>query len=478
MRAACLMLRERLALGVFVLCFVAAAWGAAVAGKEGAKSRNGRTSFAAQAAGNLFGHGGPVRTIAAEVGTGRLLTGSFDYTMMLWQLGEDGSARRLKRFDDHDSAVSAVAFLPDGRHALSASDDGVLHLWALGTGRKLHAFRGHAARILGIAIDESGRWAATASWDWTVRLWDLERRQASHVLKGHAGPVNGVQFSADAARVVSAGHDGTIRFWTRATGRLQRAAYKHGWGINVIRRLGNTEQYAFGALNGTAAIYDAAADRVVHNFEAHEKPVLALAVLSQPGLVAIGGGEGRIAVYRQGDWKVLETYTNLFGPVWALAFADRGARLYFGGLDDHATAWQVTPRRGFEPAPSKVPRRFQVGSGERSLGEVEFARKCSICHTLTSNGANRAGPTLYRIFGRRAGSLPGYPYSAALKRLELVWTPETLGKLFELGPQTYTPGSKMPLQKITDRKKRDALVRYLERASVPESEAPIPTRGK
>ena len=438
-------------------------------GAEGAKKtrREALPAGAGVAAGNLVGHGGPVRAIAADVNSGRLLTGSFDYSMMLWRLGEDGEARREKRFADHDSAVSAVAFHPDGRHALSASDDGVLHLWDLEAGRKVEQFRGHTARILGLAVEAKGRWVATASWDRTVRLWDLEGRRASHVLKGHKGPVNSVAFSGDGERVVSAGHDGTIRLWQRATGRLERAAYKHGWGINVIRRLDGGEEYLFGALNGTAAVFDLAAGRVVHELAVHEKPVLAVAAVGQPGLVAVGGGDGRISVYRQGDWKELESYKNPFGPVWALAFAETGARLYFGGLDDHATAWQVVPRLGFEPASSRFPRRFQVEGGERSAGEVEFARKCSICHTLTPDDGNRAGPTLFKIFGRRAGSLLGYPYSPALKGLELVWTPETLGKLFELGPHVYTPGSKMPLQKIADPAKRGALVRYLEAASEP-----------
>ena len=120
---------------------------------EGAKKARRERPAPAANAGNLIGHGGPVRTIVAEAGTGRLLTGSFDYTMMLWQLAEDGSARRVRRFDDHDSAVSAVAFHPDGRHALSASDDGVLHLWDLDSGGKVALFRGHTARILGLAID-------------------------------------------------------------------------------------------------------------------------------------------------------------------------------------------------------------------------------------------------------------------------------------------------------------------------------------
>ena len=222
--------------------------------------------------------------------------------------------------------------------------------------------------------------------------------------------------------------------------------------------------YVFGALDGTTAIVDIGQGRLIGKLIQRDKPILSLAHIAKPGLLAVGGGDGLIDVYRTGDWKRLEQYKNPYGPVWAMAFTDSGARLYYGSLDDHATAWQVTPRKPFEAAAvTKFPRRFQIKSA--SLGERQFARKCSICHTLSPDGRNRAGPTLYGIFGRRIASLPGYPYSAPLKKLNIVWTEATIAKLFELGPHEFTPGSKMPLQKITDVQKRDALIAFLKQAT-------------
>ncbi|MGI9386574.1 MAG: c-type cytochrome, partial [Methyloligellaceae bacterium] len=95
----------------------------------------------------------------------------------------------------------------------------------------------------------------------------------------------------------------------------------------------------------------------------------------------------------------------------------------------------------------------------------QFARKCSICHTLKKDGAHRAGPTLFGVFGRRAGTLPGYSYSKALKNSSIVWSERTIGRLFEEGPEHFTPGSKMPLQKIADAKVRGALVEFLKKAT-------------
>jgi cytochrome c len=49
--------------------------------------------------------------------------------------------------------------------------------------------------------------------------------------------------------------------------------------------------------------------------------------------------------------------------------------------------------------------------------------------------------------------------------MDLVWSPEKVSDLFDRGPQAVTPGTKMPEQRIVDRNDREALVRFLERAT-------------
>ena len=96
---------------------------------------------------------------------------------------------------------------------------------------------------------------------------------------------------------------------------------------------------------------------------------------------------------------------------------------------------------------------------------AQVFRACVACHTLTPDEGNRAGPTLHGIFGRRIATLPGYNFSPALKALGIVWTPETVAKLFEVGPMAYTPGTKMPEQQIGSAEDRDALVKFLEKVT-------------
>ena len=92
-------------------------------------------------------------------------------------------------------------------------------------------------------------------------------------------------------------------------------------------------------------------------------------------------------------------------------------------------------------------------------------RACVACHALTPDEGPRAGPTLAGLFGRRIASLPDYRYSDALKRMDIVWTPETVARLFEVGPARYTPGTRMPEQTINSAEDRAALMRFLEKAT-------------
>lgn len=421
------------------------------------------------AAGNLVGHGGPIKAVRIDVDSGRALTGSFDYAMMAWDISGP-QPRQLARFEEHEGAVNAVAFIPGSSRALAAGDDGAIYVWDLETGRLVHRFSGHGGKVVGLAVSDNGRWAASASWDRTARIWDLTQFEPGPVLSGHQGPVNAVAFAQNGNRVYTASYDGSIGAFQRADGSFERPVYKHGWGINVLERLPGTDKLVFGSINGSAGIIDAAKGEVITELRPHQRPVLALAVLDQPSLIATGSADGTIRISRAADGAVIEEYQNPYGPIWALAFTSEGRSLYYGGLDDFATLWHVRPRQAFEPVESPFPRRFQQGGGGDDIlaqGEIQFARKCSICHTLTPDGANRAGPTLYALFGRRIGTLPGYPFSDAVKQLDIVWTEETVSKLFELGPDEFTPGSKMPLQKMTDKAQRDALVAYLKAATAP-----------
>ena len=416
--------------------------------------------------GDLKGHGGPVKALSNSPDGQTILSGSFDYSMMSWNVADPGNPSILKRITDNDGAINAVLALPNGTHAVTGSDDGMVRLVNLGTGAIEHVFKAHQHKVVGLSLSSDGATLASASWDRTVRLWSISEKRELHVLDGHRNTVNAVAFSNDGLSVFTTGTDGTIRKWQVATGSEERVIYKHGWGINVLAALPDGKSLAFGALNGTAAILDIETGDIKHELAQRERPILSLAVSSEHDVLAFGGGDGIVSVHDMRDWTPVTLLDNPYGLIWAMAFSGDGDALYLGGLDDTVHYWQFRPGRGFEPTLGTFPRRFQV-SQDISLGERQFARKCSVCHTLSPDDANRAGPTLWNVFGREAGTLPGYAYSKALLESNLIWNELTIGELFEKGPQHLLPGTKMPLQKMSNKQERDAMIAWLKDKTTP-----------
>ena len=428
----------------------------------------------------LSGHGGPVKSVVLSSDGRRALTSSFDYTVVLWSI--DGSEARIRhRMVGHEAAANDARFVSAGR-AVSVGDDGAVILWNLESGEMLSRVDTGGDKILSLTVSPSGDRVATASWDRTVRVYALDgdRLEERAVLAGHRGNVNSVVFSDEGDTVFSAASDGVIRAFDANTGELQQEVHSHGWGVNTLLRTGDDGQVVFGAVDGVLAVLDTTSGEITETLPGHSRPVLALARSADGRFYASGGGDGRIQVFDAGTHKLVESYETPFGPVWGLALNENASVALHAGLDDFVKVWRIAPRRPFEPADGVYPRRFQASS-ELEPGERQFARKCSVCHTLTPNDGNRAGPTLYAVFGRRAGSLPEYPYSQALLDADLVWNEKTISDLFDHGPDVVTPGSKMPIQRLKNEAERTALVAFLKQATAPhERSAPslerMPTR--
>ena len=109
-------------------------------------------------------------------------------------------------------------------------------------------------------------------------------------------------------------------------------------------------------------------------------------------------------------------------------------------------------------------------------GEQVYAR-CLACHSLT---IDRVGPRHCGLFGRLAGSVPGFSYSQAMKNSHITWNDKTLDR-FLAGPLGVVPGSTMTYDGIADPKDRADLIAYLQHASeAPEcgKQAPVKRRAR
>jgi cytochrome c len=100
--------------------------------------------------------------------------------------------------------------------------------------------------------------------------------------------------------------------------------------------------------------------------------------------------------------------------------------------------------------------------GDPARGEKRF-EECATCHTL-ERGVNNVGPSLFGLFGRKAGEIADFRYSPALKRSGIAWTPQTLDT-FIADPQKEVPGNRMPFAGMPGAADRADLIAYLQDAT-------------
>ena len=403
---------------------------------------------------DLRGHGGPVRAIVVGA-DGAIATASFDTTIIRWEQGR-GNAKEVLRF--HDGAVNALIALPDGGLA-SAGEDRRIALWGRDGATPIRVFEGHEAPVSSLAIAPDGRFLASASWDGTVRIWPLDGG-AARVIAEHKGPVNAVLF-ADGGTLISAGYDGTLRIHG-----ARSAVLDVGLPINTLA-LAGSEVIAAGA-DGQLRFVDWRKAELSATLEIADVPLVALAASPDGAMIAVAGFRGALVVVDVQKRRVLRKLNGPAFPLWSLAFSSDGRDILTGGADRLVRRWHVRTGEPVNPLVSTLEdaplKRLAAHPG------AEVFKACAACHTLGEQDGNRAGPTLHRIMGRKIGSAPGYAYSAALQGsgvvpMDIIWSRETISRLFDIGPNTMLPGTKMPEQTIPNGAERDALIDFIEKAS-------------
>jgi cytochrome c len=410
--------------------------------------------LASPAQAQLRGHGGPVRALAVSADGTTAVSGSFDSSAILWSLTRN-SAEQVLRF--HESAVNAVALLPDGR-IVTGGSDGKIGIWRKGDTAPERVLEGHAAPVVSLAVSPDGTMLASASWDRTIRLWPLEGG-APRVLEDHQQNVNGVAFTPDGKALVSAAYDLTLRIWPLDGGAP--AVVTVPTPLNAVAVSGDGEIVAGGA-DGRVFFFSPSGEPR-GEIESGQIPIVTVAVTGDGALIAAAGIRGSVAIIDRRERKLVRTLVGPGLPVWSAVFFPDNRTLLTGGTDRTIRRWDTLTGDHIGQVAMAGPADPLAAYGDDHGAQV--FRACVACHTLRPDEGNRAGPSLHGVFGRRIATLPGYNFSPALKKLNIVWTPETVAKLFEIGPSTYTPGTKMPEQTIGSAEDRQALVKFLEKAT-------------
>lgn len=228
------------------------------------------------------------------------------------------------------NSIYSVAISPDGRYALSGSDDKTVKLWEISTGRQIRKLEGHTNRVCSVAFSPDGQYAASGSLDTTVRLWELSTGREMWTLKGHSYSVSSVVFSPKGRYVASGGWDSTVRLWDVSTG-------KDVWTLHAPS---DVESFAvspdgqyvlLGSLRDIGVkLWEMSTDREVRTLKGHSGGVLSVA-FSPDGRYALSGGSDKtVRLWELSTGKELKTFKGHPGDVRSVVFSPDGKYVLSG----------------------------------------------------------------------------------------------------------------------------------------------------
>ena len=148
----------------------------------------------------------PVYSVSFSPDGSRIVSGSFDNTVLVWDAVSGVLEKTLEGHTDH---VMSVVW--HGDKIVSGSEDKTVRVWDSQTGAELMRLEGHTDCV--DSVSSSGTLIVSGSDDKTVRVWDSHTGAELMRLEGHREYVSSVSFSPDGSRIVSGSWDKTVRVW-------------------------------------------------------------------------------------------------------------------------------------------------------------------------------------------------------------------------------------------------------------------------
>ena len=285
---------------------------------------------------NLIGHSGYVYSVAFSPDGTKIISGSMDQTIKIW---DANTGQCLKTLKGHSEYIYSVAFSPDGRRIVSGSNDKTIKIWDANTGQCLKTLKGHKNFVLSVAYSPDGTKIVSGSRDNTIKIWNANTGQCLKTLKGHSSWVNSVAYSPDGTRIVSGSVDDNVNIWDANTRKcLKTLKGTSNWANSVVYSQDGTKIIS-GSGDSNVNIWDANTGECLKTLEGHSEYVYSLAYSPDSTKFISGSGDNTIKIWDANTGECLKTLEEHSADVFSVAFSLDGSRIVSGSADGTVRIW-------------------------------------------------------------------------------------------------------------------------------------------
>jgi WD40 repeat protein len=303
-------------------------------------------------------HLGTVHRLRVSADGSRILSASFDNTARLWDPERDVAVGPAF---EHQAAVWAVAFSPDGRIA-TACDDNVVRVWRPAPGQSVREVQHEMGFDHAAIFSPDGRYVLLKIDEEFASVYEAETEARLCTLR-HPGGIRAFAVSPDRSRILTGGADGTCRVWDVPGNAPAFDAFRHGNGVWSVAISPDGSRALTGAFDGMVQLTNMRTGKPLRSPLAIGARVQGVAFGPGGSRFGIGGADKRAYIYSTGDENPRVVLRGHHSAVFAISFSRDGTRVATGSHDNTVRVWDTaTGRPVSEPLRHPGPICYAVGT--------------------------------------------------------------------------------------------------------------------
>jgi WD40 repeat protein len=226
----------------------------------------------------------------------------------------------LRTLEGHEGSVNAIAITPDQQRIVSGSADGTLKLWDFRSTTPLLTWRGHQGAVLSVVVTPDGNQVVSGATDGTLKLWNLNSPQDPITLDGHQRAVNAIAVIPHSQKVISASDDRTLKVWDWQQQAEVLTLTGHTTAVNAVAVTPDA-LFALSADDETLKLWDLTSGLAISTMTGHEECITAVAITPAGNRAFSGARDAKLALWNieTDDEERFETLSKIrkqFGLPW------------------------------------------------------------------------------------------------------------------------------------------------------------------